>query len=60
MITSCYLLVSVPDPKPTPAQIAFSILEAIYALDEVWRTRLVIYLCYTTIAFLGDNLSAAA
>ena len=31
-------LVSVPDPKPTPAQIAFSIviLEAIYAPDEVW------------------------
>ena len=25
-------LVSVPDPKPTPARI----LEAIYALDEVW------------------------
>ena len=31
-------LVSVPDPKPTPARIAFLhvILEAIYALDEVW------------------------
>ena len=33
-------LVSVPDPKPTPAWIAFSIvcviLEAIYAPDEVW------------------------
>ena len=33
-------LVSVSDPKPTPAQIAFSILriilEAIYAPDEVW------------------------
>ena len=39
-----HLLVSVPDPKPTPARIAFSIasvfphviLEAIYAPDEVW------------------------
>ena len=34
-------LVSVPDPKPTPAQIVFSIarviLEAIYMPDEVWR-----------------------
>jgi len=34
------VLVSVPDPKPTPAWIAFSItyviLEAIYAPDEVW------------------------
>ena len=33
-------LVSVPDPKPTPVRIAFSIprviLEAIYAPDEVW------------------------
>ena len=40
-------IVSVPDPKPTPAWIAFSIargegsfpriiLEAIYAPDEVW------------------------
>ena len=35
-------VVSVPDPKPTPARIAFSIaralaiLEAIYVLDEVW------------------------
>ena len=37
-------LVSVPDPKPTPVQIAFSImhifpcviLEAIYLQDEVW------------------------
>ena len=29
-------LVSVPDPKPTPARIAFSILEAIYTPDEVW------------------------
>ena len=33
-------IVSVPDPKPIPAQIAFSIacviLEAIYAPDEVW------------------------
>ena len=33
-------VVSVPDPKPTPARIAFSItrviLEAIYAPDEVW------------------------
>ena len=33
-------LVSVPDPKPTPARIAFSILrvilEAIYAPGEVW------------------------
>ena len=32
--------VLVPDPKPTPAWIAFSIacviLEAIYAPDEVW------------------------
>ena len=39
-----HCLVSVPDPKPTPAWIAFSIacvfprviLEAIYAPDEVW------------------------
>ena len=35
-----YALVSVPDPKPTPAQIAFNIvpviLEAIYGPDEVW------------------------
>ena len=34
------ILVSVPDPKPTPARIAFSfprvILEAIYVPDEVW------------------------
>ena len=34
------MLVSVPDPKPTPARIAFSIariqLEVIYAPDEVW------------------------
>ena len=30
------ILVSVPDPKPTLAQIAFVILEAIYAPDEVW------------------------
>ena len=33
-------LVSVPDPKPTPARITFSImcviLEAIYTPDEVW------------------------
>ena len=33
-------LVSVPDPKSTPARIAFSfprvILEVIYVLDEVW------------------------
>ena len=33
-------LVSVPDPKPTPARIAFSIargeLEAIYTPGEVW------------------------
>ena len=31
-------LVSVPDPKPTPARITFPhvILEVIYALDEVW------------------------
>ena len=33
-------VVSVPDPKPTLVRIAFSfphaILEAIYALDEVW------------------------
>ena len=29
-------LVSVSDPKLTPARITFSILEAIYALDEVW------------------------
>ena len=32
--------VDVPDPKPTPARIAFSIvrviLEATYAPDEVW------------------------
>ena len=35
-----YNLVSVPDPKPTPARIAFSIagviLEVIYTPDEVW------------------------
>ena len=35
------MVVSVPDPKPTPAQIALSIvgviLEAIYTLDEVWE-----------------------
>ena len=51
MYPSCFLaewylatlrLVSVPDPKPTPAQIAFSIvflhviLKAIYVPDEVW------------------------
>ena len=37
-MTFAFKLVSVPDPKPTPARIAFSIvvLEAIYALDEVW------------------------
>ena len=29
-------LVLVPDPKPTPVWIAFSILEAIYTPDEVW------------------------
>jgi len=33
-------LVLVPDPKPTPVLIAFSIacviLEAIYASDEIW------------------------
>ena len=33
-------IVSIPDPKPTPVRIAFSILhvilEAIYAPDEVW------------------------
>ena len=34
--SSWLLLVSVPDPKPTPARIAFVILEAIYAPDEVW------------------------
>ena len=40
-VTSLRLeVVSVPDPKPTPARIAFSvflhaILEAIYVLDEV-------------------------
>ena len=37
-------VVSVPNPKLTPARIAFSIarviLEAIYAPDEVWGTRL--------------------
>ena len=35
-----FRLVSVSDPKPTPAQIGFSILlvilKAIYAPDEVW------------------------
>ena len=35
-----YCLVSVPDPKPTPARITFSIprviLQAIHAPDEVW------------------------
>ena len=33
-----YVLVSVPDPKPTPAQIGFSIvhiLEAIYVPDKI-------------------------
>ena len=43
-IQICASLVSVPDPKPIPARIAFSIahvfpyviLEAIYAPDEVW------------------------
>ena len=34
------ILVSVPDPKPTPARITFSItriiLEVIYVPDEVW------------------------
>ena len=40
--STCVLavIVLVPDPKPTPAQIAFSIvhliLEAIYPPDEVW------------------------
>ena len=36
--TSLQHLVSVPDPKPTPARIAFPcvILEVIYAPDEVW------------------------
>ena len=36
---SLLLLVSVPDPKPTPAQITFIIaclLEVIYVPDEVW------------------------
>ena len=32
----CEHVVSVPDPKPNPAQIAFSILEVIYVPDEVW------------------------
>ena len=38
-----YQLVSVPDPKPTPARIASSIviLEAIYAPDEVWGRNFV-------------------
>ena len=30
------ILVSIPDPKPTTAQIAFVVLEAIYVWDEVW------------------------
>ena len=30
------LLDSVPDPKPTPARITISTLEAIYAPDEAW------------------------
>ena len=29
-------LVLVPDPKPNTVWIAFSILEVIYTLDEVW------------------------
>ena len=29
-------LVSVPNPKPTPVQITFSILQAIHVPDEVW------------------------
>ena len=37
----CEHVVLVPDPKPTPAQIAFSILEVIYAQDEVLGLRLV-------------------
>ena len=32
-------LVSVPDPKPTPVQIAFSILKAIYVLDDETRMK---------------------
>ena len=32
-------LVSVPDPKPTPAQIAFSILKAIYVPDDETRMK---------------------
>ena len=32
-------LVSVPDPKPTPAQIAFSILKAIYVSDDETRMK---------------------
>ena len=41
-VPASYCIVSVPDPKPTPARIAFSIthkrviLEVIYAPDEVW------------------------
>ena len=35
------IIVAVPDPKPTPVQITFSItqgiLEVIYTLDEVWE-----------------------
>ena len=38
-----FLLASVTDPKPTPARIACSILEAIYAPDEVWGRDYVLF-----------------
>ena len=38
-----FLLASVPDPKPTPAQITISILEAIYTPDEVWGQDYVLF-----------------
>ena len=58
-------LVSVPDPKPTPAKILFSILEVIYTPDEVWGQELsekcrkgVQYigtLCRTLLTFFLDS-----
>ena len=58
MIITIFILVSVPDPKPTPTQIAFSIarviLKAIYVPDEVWGQD---YTHTSTFALITDNLN---
>ena len=43
MFGALFLLASVTDPKPTPARITCSILEAIYAPDEVWGRDYVLF-----------------